>query len=103
MYLLRHTHYGRLAQLARATRLHRVGQRFESSIAHSMITFGIAGLLLAAYGLWIKNEKIQDIIYIIGGIFLLTYSIYIDDPVFIVLQVVFIFSALFELIKLSKK
>jgi sulfite exporter TauE/SafE len=68
-----------------------------------MITFGIAGLLLAAYGLWIKNEKIQDIIYIIGGIFLLTYSIYIDDPVFIVLQVVFIFSALFELIKLSKK
>ena len=27
---------GRLAQLVRATRLHRVGRGFESSIAHKM-------------------------------------------------------------------
>jgi len=68
-----------------------------------MIIFGIVGLLLAAYGLWIKDEKTQDIVYIIGGIFLLIYSVHIKDIVFVVLQIVFILSALIEYIKIRKQ
>jgi len=68
-----------------------------------MITFGIVGLLLIAYGLWVKNEKKQDIIFIFGGLCLLAYSAYIADPVFVVLQIVFIASAVIELIKLYRQ
>jgi len=68
-----------------------------------MITFGIVGLLLISYGLWVKNEKVQDIVYMAGGGFLLVYSAYIGDPVFIVLQIIFILSALIEYVKIRKQ
>ena len=68
-----------------------------------MIFFGIIGLLLISYALWIKSEKTQDRIFILGGFFLLAYSIHINDPIFIFLQVVFIVSASVELAKLKKK
>jgi len=68
-----------------------------------MITFGIAGLLIIAYALWVKNEKIQDALFIIGGACLLVYSAYIKDTIFIVLQVIFIISAFLELLKLRRK
>jgi lipid-A-disaccharide synthase-like uncharacterized protein len=58
---------------------------------------------MIAYALWIKNEKWQDIIFIIGGACLLVYSAYIKDTIFIVLQVIFIISAFLELIKLRRK
>ena len=67
-----------------------------------MIIFGIIGLLLISYGLWMKNEKRQDLIFILGGISLLVYSIYINDVIFIVLQIIFTISALIELIRLKK-
>ena len=68
-----------------------------------MLYFGVIGLLCISYALWVKNEKRQDILFIIGGLFLLLYSYSIGDIIFITLQVVFILSALVELIKLSKK
>lgn len=68
-----------------------------------MIAFGIIGVLLISYGLWVKNEKHQDIIFLFGGGALLAYSVYIKDMVFIALQVVFLVSATIELIKLSKR
>ncbi len=40
---------------------------------------------------------------IIGGICLEIYSIYIQDPIFIILQGVFIISAIYGLIKINKK
>lgn len=67
-----------------------------------MIIFGIIGLLLISYALWVKNEKYQNIVFIIGGACLLAYSIFIDDVIFIVLQVIFIASAFFEIIKKKK-
>ena len=66
-----------------------------------MITFGIVGLILISWGLWVKNEIKQDLIFIVGGICLLVYSSYIENIIFIVLQAVFILSALIELIKIK--
>ena len=63
-----------------------------------MITFGIIGLLLISFALWLGEQK-QNILFIIGGISLLIYSVFIEDVVFIILQSIFILSAVFELIK----
>ena len=68
-----------------------------------MIAFGIIGLLLISYALWITNEKIQNVVFIIGGASLLVYSILIADPIFIILQSVFILSALVELVKILRR
>ena len=65
--------------------------------------FGILGLLLITAGVLIKSEKKQDVFFAIGGLSLLIYSIYIKDWIFIVLQIVFILTAVIELIKLQKK
>jgi len=68
-----------------------------------MIWFGIIGLISISVGLWFKKEIKQDLVFIIGGISLLVYSFYIKDYIFLILQIVFILSALIELIKLSLK
>lgn len=58
---------------------------------------GAAGLLIVAIGILLKNRQRQDILYVVGGGCLLVYSIYINNPIFIVLQLVFIFSAVYDL------
>lgn len=67
-----------------------------------MITFGILGLIIISLSVWIKKEKKQNLLFILGGIFLLIYSYYIGNIVFVILQIIFILSALIELIKISK-
>jgi lipid-A-disaccharide synthase-like uncharacterized protein len=62
---------------------------------------GALGLVLIIIGVLLKNEKTQDIFFIIGGFCLLAYSIYIKDSIFITLQTVFILVAAAELWKLS--
>lgn len=64
---------------------------------------GALGLVGIIVGILIKNEKKQDRFFILGGLFLLVYSVYIRDPIFIVLQIVFVIVALIELIQLSRK
>jgi len=64
-----------------------------------MITFGIIGLLVISYAIWIKDEKRQNILFIVGGVALLFYSLFIKDVIFIVLQIIFILSALVEIIR----
>ena len=66
------------------------------------IIFGIIGLLIISFSIWLRNENKQDVLFIIGGISLLIYSISIGDIIFIILQVVFIISALVEILRLSK-
>lgn len=68
-----------------------------------MIIFGVIGLVLISYAIWIKNETKQDIAFLIGGVSLLIYSIFIQDIIFITLEVVYILSVSIELIKLRKK
>jgi len=62
---------------------------------------GILGLVLISIGVIIKNRKVQDIFYICGGICLETYSIYIGNIIFIVLQIIFVLAAVFDLIKIQ--
>lgn len=61
---------------------------------------GAIGLVLIIVGVLIKQRKrkLRDIIYIIGGICLTAYSIYIKDIIFIILQIIFIVVALYDLI-----
>jgi hypothetical protein len=58
---------------------------------------GIIGLLLITVGVLIKKRKEEDVFYIIGGICLEVYSVHIHDDIFIVLQIVFILSAIYDL------
>ncbi|MFH1055493.1 MAG: hypothetical protein V1744_05310 [Candidatus Altiarchaeota archaeon] len=60
---------------------------------------GALGLILISLGIINKKRKIQDILYILGGICLEFYSIYIGDLVFIILQLIFISAAVYDLIK----
>jgi len=64
-----------------------------------MIIFGIIGVLFGAVALWLTNEVRQNTLFILAGIALLIYSIHIEDPVFIVLQIIFMGSAALELLK----
>ena len=52
---------------------------------------GILGLTLIIIGIWVKNKnrKIRDILYILGGFSLTSYSIYIRDNIFIILEIIF--------------
>lgn len=68
-----------------------------------MLIFGIIGLLIISYAIWIRKEVRRDEWFIVGGIALLVYSIYIHDWVFIILQVVFITSAVLEMLKARRK
>jgi len=65
--------------------------------------FGIVGLLIVSFAIWLKNERRQDIWFIIGGICLLIYSINIGSVIFVILQIIFIISAAIEILKLKKK
>lgn len=57
---------------------------------------GIIGLLLITKGIFIRGHRHQSLIFAIGGIFLLVYSAYLRDLIFIVLQTVFIVSSVYE-------
>ncbi|MDP3948972.1 MAG: YgjV family protein [bacterium] len=67
------------------------------------IIFGIIGLLIISFAIWFRNERKQDILFVIGGVSLLIYSISIGDFIFIILQIVFIISASIELLQLHGK
>jgi len=64
---------------------------------------GAIGLICITYGIFAKNEIHQDKIFGVGGLFLLSYSIWLKDPIFIPLQIVFTGASLYELQKLKKK
>lgn len=68
-----------------------------------MKLIGAIGLLFITWGIFIKRETEQDIIFAVGGLFLLAYSIFLRDPIFIPLQIIFTGASIFELIKLKKK
>jgi len=62
---------------------------------------GALGLVLISIGIIIKKRKAQDIFYICGGICLETYSIYIGNIIFIILQIILILAAAFDLIRVQ--
>jgi lipid-A-disaccharide synthase-like uncharacterized protein len=64
---------------------------------------GAIGLLFITGGIFIKNEIKQDWIFIAGGFGLLIYSLWLKDPIFIPLQIIYIIASLYEIIILTKK
>jgi len=66
---------------------------------------GALGLILISVGIITKKRSKQDVFYIVGGICLEIYSIHLGDLIFIILQIIFTLSAVYDLIKvyLSKK
>ncbi len=64
---------------------------------------GAIGLLLITAGILSKKRKNQDILYIVGGACLEVYSLYIGDLIFIILQIVFIIAAIYDLWKIKNK
>ena len=62
---------------------------------------GALGIILIAIGIVIKKRKTQDIFYILGGICLETYSIYIKDVIFIILQIIFTLVAVYDFVKIQ--
>ena len=68
-----------------------------------MYILGIIGLVVISIAVWVRKERKQDFWFIIGSAFLLAYSIGIKDKIFIVLQLIFMTSAVVELAKLKRK
>ena len=63
----------------------------------------ILGLLFIISGVLVKKRETRDVLYIFGGIFLEIYSIYLNDLIFVILQMVFTIAAVYDLIKIKKK
>jgi len=67
------------------------------------IIIGSIGLILISIGVITKKRKKQNILYIMGGLSLLSYSISLKNIIFIILQSVFTIAAIYDLIKIKKK
>jgi hypothetical protein len=60
---------------------------------------GALGILLIAMGIIVRERRRQDTFYVAGGVCLETYSIYIGDAIFIVLQLIFTAAAVYDLLR----
>jgi len=64
---------------------------------------GALGIILISLGIITKQRKKQDVFYILGGIFLETYSVYLGDVIFIILQIIFTLAAIYDFMKILRK
>ena len=62
---------------------------------------GALGVALISIGIIVKKRETQDIYYILGGVCLEIYSIYIGDLIFIILQIIFTVAAIYDFIKVK--
>lgn len=64
---------------------------------HNLVKIiGALGIILISVGIIKRKRKTQVLYFIAGGICLEVYSIFIGDIIFIILQLVFIASALYD-------
>lgn len=63
---------------------------------------GVIGLILITIGVIVKTIKKQNLLFSLGGISLVLYSINIGDKIFIILESVFTLTAIYNLIKMPK-
>ncbi len=64
---------------------------------------GVLGVILISIGVMTKKRKTQDTYYLIGGILLELYSFHIRDEIFIIIQIIFIVSVSYDLLKQIKQ
>lgn len=62
-------------------------------------TIGIIGLIAIIAGIVVKSRQQRNMIYIVGGVALTIYSVWLGDWIFIALQVIFTGVALFDLLR----
>ncbi|MEW6294916.1 MAG: hypothetical protein AB1467_01305 [Candidatus Diapherotrites archaeon] len=62
---------------------------------------GALGIILIAVGILIKKRRKQDIFYVGGGVCLLIYSVYINDLIFVILQIIFTIAAIYDFVKIQ--
>ena len=60
---------------------------------------GALGIILISAGILVRKRKNEDIFYIFGGICLEIYSIFIGDLIFIILEAIFVLTALYDFSK----
>lgn len=63
---------------------------------------GAIGLILITSGVLYKNRLIQNYLFTTGGICLTIYSIYLKDPIFIPLEIIFTIAGIYEIYILTK-
>jgi hypothetical protein len=63
---------------------------------------GALGIVLISIGIISKKRKVQNILYIIGGLCAEIYSIFISDIMFIILEGIFTIAAVFDFIRMKK-
>ena len=64
---------------------------------------GILGIILISVGIITRKRKKQDTFYVLGGGCLEIYSIYTGDLIFMILQIIFILSAIYDFKKINLK
>jgi lipid-A-disaccharide synthase-like uncharacterized protein len=64
-------------------------------------TIAALGVILLSIGIISKKRVKQNLFYIFGGLFLEIYSIFIGDYIFMLLQLIFVFAAVYDLYKLK--
>ncbi|PIT88507.1 MAG: hypothetical protein COU29_01855 [Candidatus Magasanikbacteria bacterium CG10_big_fil_rev_8_21_14_0_10_36_32] len=64
---------------------------------------GALGLISIIAGVVNLNSIRRNWFFVVGGILLLTYSIYLRDPIFIPLQAIFTTVSLYEIYKITYK
>lgn len=67
--------------------------------------FGVIGMLLKIWGILSPADEDQkrNILFALGGLFLLVYSLYLKDPIFIPLQIIFIASSIYDFYIIKKQ
>lgn len=61
---------------------------------------GVLGLLVITIGVLWKEREQQDILFIIGGALLASYSLSLRNTIFVLVQTIFVAAAAYDLAKL---
>lgn len=66
-------------------------------------TIGIVSVLLLAIGITNKKAAKRDLLFAVGGIGLLVYSLYLGNIIFVTLQSIFTAVSIYKLFKSKRK
>lgn len=65
--------------------------------------FGIIGVIFIVTGILLRKRKEEHMMFILGGLFLCVYSISLNSYIFMILQIIVVISASYELLKFDMK
>jgi Ca2+/Na+ antiporter len=63
---------------------------------------GMLGALLIAYGIFLEAEKRQDAVFIIAGMCLLVYALWLGSPIFTIAMILFVLASAYEFIQILR-